>query len=439
MKVRIIPPILLAGTIIAFGPGCKPGERDAKKKKAGSNVELVSEFIITGYSGPPPDEVNEERYQEIADAGIQVIVPGNGALGPEENLKAMDLAQKVGMRVLPVDMRVIPFGQTADVPLDTAVVGNMVRDYKDHPAFAGYVVRDEPGAELFPALSQVCAAFREKDPAHEPFINLFPSYAGEERLGGVDFRTYLRSFIDTVKPGILSYDFYALRESGTMDEGWFSDLAIVREEARTAGIPFWVFIQSEGIRDHFRIPNRTEILWQVNTAVAYGAMGLGWFTYWTPESDQSIPEVEGAPPPLIEEHYGAMIDINGDKTPLYDYVTEANHYISEVGRGLAGWDNTDVARYEMGMLVEGSSPIVKPFADDANLVIGTFSLGDRRAVMIANSSIEMETMFSMVITEDWHLERVVHFIDAIPGEPENPEEGWMIDPGGSIILEFSKN
>ncbi len=110
-----------------------------------------------------------------------------------------------------------------------------------------------------------------------------------------------------------------------------------------------------------------------------------------------------------------------------------------MGRGLSGWDNTDVARYEMGMLVEGSSPIVKPFADDANLVIGTFSLGDRRAVMIANSSIEMETMFSMVITEDWHLERVVHFIDAIPGEPENPEEGWMIDPGGSIILEFSKN
>jgi hypothetical protein len=400
-------------------------------------IELVNEFVITAYSGPPPEEVNIDRYREIASAGIDVIIPGNGNMEGEQNLKALDLARQAGIRVLPIDIRVMPFAQTADIVLDTAVIKAMVNDYKDHPAFAGYVVRDEPNASLFPSLREICKLFRELDPAHEPLINLFPSYASTTQLGSPDFRSYIRDFIETVKPGVLSYDNYALREPDTWYDHWFSDLAVVREETRKAGIPFWVFIQSEGIGEHMRVPHRAEILWQVNTCLAYGARGLGWFTYWTPEVDQGIPRVEGAPPPLIEEHHGGMLDTGGNPTPLYDHVREANLYGKEAGRGLMGWDNAFVARFEKGKMLEGgSSPIATPAGDGANLVIGTFSNGDKRRLVVSNSRCETMASFSLKISPEWQVLKQVGSIGARPGNAQIPGEEWKLEPGGSVILEL---
>ena len=35
-----------------------------------SEIGLLDEFKIFAYCGPPLDEVNEQRYKEIADAGV---------------------------------------------------------------------------------------------------------------------------------------------------------------------------------------------------------------------------------------------------------------------------------------------------------------------------------------------------------------------------------
>jgi hypothetical protein len=423
----MIRPILLS-LFILLSISCTSGREQ---------VELLDGFVIAAYSGPPPGEVTLQRYREIAEAGIDVIIPGNGTLNGEQNLKAMDLATRTGIRVLPVDTRVMPFALTAGIEIDTSVIRGMVNDYKDHPAFAGYVVRDEPSAFLFPSLGDLCNVFRELDPAHEPLINLFPSYASREQIGSPDFRTYIRDFISTVRPGLLSYDNYALREPDTWYDHWFSDLELVREETRRAGIPFWVFIQSEGIGSHMRVPNRAEVLWQVNTALAYGARGLGWFTYWTPEADQGIEQQEGAPPPLIEEHHGAMLDIHGNRTALYDHVREANLYSKEVGSGLTGWENASVARYEDGrMLAGGSSPVLAVSGENARLVIGTFTKGKRTRVMISNSSCENPAGFSVNLIGKGKIKGPVASIDASPGGDGSDLHEWLLEPGGSVILEI---
>jgi hypothetical protein len=400
-------------------------------------IEILNEFVITAYSGPPLGEVNIERYREIADAGIDVLVPGNGTMNGEQNLKSLDLARQVGIKIIPVDIRSMPFAQTADIAIDTAMIEEMVNDYKDHPAFAGYVVRDEPNASLFPALGELCNLIRELDPKHEPLINLFPSYASPTQLGSVDFKSHLQEYIETVKPGLLSYDSYVLREPDTWYDYWFADLEVVRDECRKAGIPFWVFIQSEGIREHMRVPTRAEILWQVNTVLAYGARGFGWFTYWTPEVDQGIPQVEGAPPPLIEQHYGGMLEADGNRTPLYAHVREANLYSKEAGMGLIGWDNEFVARYEKGeMLPGGSSPIVSPEGDEARLIIGSFTRDNKCRVVISNSRCETTARFSLNISPEWQVDVIVTSIDATPSNNQEPDGDWKLAAGGSIILEL---
>ncbi|MEN8193811.1 MAG: hypothetical protein ABFS12_13395 [Bacteroidota bacterium] len=408
---------------------------DQVEQEISAPQSMVDDFIIMAYSGPPLEEVNIERYQEIADAGIEYLVPGNGTFNSEQNLKAMEIGEKVGIKIVPLDMRLVPFALTPGITIDTSVVKSVVNDYKDHPAFAGYVVKDEPHANVFPALYEISNLIRKEDLHHEPLINLFPSYGTLTQLGFEDFRGYINSYLDIVKPKLLSYDYYPFRlNNQTMVDGWFSDLLVVRDETRKANIPFMVFMQSEGITEGLRIPNRAEILWQVNTALAYGARGVGWFSYWTPVPDQGFPQEEGAAPPIVEHHHNAMIGLNGNRTEVYDYVKEANLYLKKTGKGLLGWDNINVARYEDGQLIEGSSPVLSPKGEGENIVIGTYLLDKKARVVISNSSCEESTAVALDVQSGWEPENIFASIDAEQTSKLLLE--WSIKPGGSVIIEL---
>lgn len=423
--MRFIAMAVLTGFLV----GCADGKGDLDNKAA----SMLDDFIIVAYSGPPVGEVNLKRYREIADAGIGYLVPANGAFDAAGNIKAMELGAQVGVKILPVDLRLFPFELKPEMEVDPATVDAIATSYKDRPAMGAYVVKDEPNSDLFPVLRKICDLFRAADPAHPPLINLFPSYGSPVQLGFADYRAYVSSYIKTVKPELLAYDYYALRNETTMYDGWFSDLSIVREETRKAEIPFLVFVQSEGIRESLRVPNRAEILWQVNTALAYGAQGFGWFSYWTPVPDQGFQQAEGAHPPIVESHYNAMIDIDGSRTEVYDHVREANLYIKKAGDSLLGWDNRDVARFGGGKLLDGHSPLATPEGAEANVVVGTFRKEDSVRLVIANSSCEKETRFLLKLRKGWKLSDVFSSIDATPAGEGLLE--WTLAPGGSVLLD----
>jgi hypothetical protein len=425
---RAIPGILLV-ILFVFASG--------KANKNNAPYGLQNEFIIMAYSGPPPEETNQQRYREIAEAGIEVLVPGNGIINAEQNLKAMDLARKTGIKIIPVDLRGMLLASNKDDSDNTTIIRDIANDYKNHPALAGYLIRDEPDAGMFPALKEFCDLFRKEDPGHEPVINLLPSYGSPVQLGSDNYRGYIANYLATVKPGLLSYDNYALREGVTWYDPWFADLAVVREETKKSGVPFIVFIQSEGIKNGLRVPNRAEILWQINTALAYGAHGIGWFCYWTPKSDQGFKQEEGMPPPLIEAHYNAMIDIEGRRTELYDFVREANFYLKKAGRELLLWNNTDAARYEAGKMADhGSSPVVTPSGDSANVVIGTFRKDKRCRVVLSNSRCDIPSVFAVRVSPGWKIHDIFTSIDALPAGDKSSLLQWFLKPGGSVILEL---
>jgi hypothetical protein len=435
MALKIVVTLIL----LTFLFSCGTGKSVTSKSRENAKSELTDEFVIMAFSGPPPEEVTRERLQEIADAGIEILVPGNGIFNAEQNLKVMDLAEKVGIRVIPVDMRVLPFSLKPGITIDKSIIKDVVNDYKSHPALAGYVIKDEPGADLFPALKVLSDLFLNEDPAHQPLINLFPSYASPVQLGFDNYRSYITSYIKTVKPGLLSYDNYALREGATLYSTWYSDLTMVREETRKANIPFMVFVQSEGIKGGLRVPDRAEILWQINTALAYGARGFGWFCYWTPQPDQGFPQEDGAMPPIIESHYNAMIDLNGKRTEVYDFVREANLYLKKTGKGLLNWDNTNVARYEAGKVVEGGfSPLVSPSGEQANLVVGTYMKGKISRIVLSNSHCDESAAFSILISSKWKIRGFFASINASPAGDKASLLDWNLDPGGSVVIELQQ-
>jgi hypothetical protein len=432
-NTKFLSTCAILGILIPILAGCA----SVRTKKSNTPLGLQHEFIIMAYSGPPPEETSLQRFREIAEAGIEILVPGNGIFTSEQNLKALNLAQQVGIRIIPVDLRVIKAGSNQDNSIDTTLIKEVVNDYKNHPALAGYLIKDEPAAGMFPSLKKFTEQFRKEDPFHEPTINLLPSYGSPVQLGIDNYQAYIASYIATVKPGLLSYDNYALREGITWYNPWYADLAVVREETKKSRIPYIVFIQSEGIKNGLRVPNRAEILWQINTALAYGAHGVGWFCYWTPESDQGFQQEKGMPPPLVEAHYNAMIDLQGKRTKVYDFVREANFYLKKAGTELLLWNNTDVARYEAGKMVEpGSSPVVTPSGDSANLVIGTFKKENRYRIVLSNSRCDSPSVFVIRVSAGRKITGILTSIDALPTGDKSSLLHWSLGPGGSVVLEL---
>lgn len=436
MKLRATAWLASSGLLSLVLGGCAALGHNDHKHAPRSTTGLWREFVIVAYPGPPLAEVNAARYREIAEAGIDVIVPGNGTFTAAQNLRAMDLAQAAGLRVIPIDTRIYPFHPAGVRSVDEPTLKAVVTDYRDHPAFAGYTIKDEPSADLFPALQRLRDRLLEKDPDHEPFINLFPSYGSPAQLGIADFRAYVRRYLETVKPRVLSYDFYPLRNEVTVDAGWFNDLTIVRDEARRANISFWVFMQSEGIKGYLRVPNRAEVFWQASTALAYGARGICWFTYWTPPPDQGMPPIEGQAPVFMEQHYGGMLDTNGVRTPVYDYVRAANTFLHCAGRALLDWDSAFVAHLQRGQLLAGgASPVVTVSGDDANVVVGTFQRQDQYRVLIANRSWERPSRFRLETTGKGQIVRLLTATETNSPQLRDNSGQWQLEPGGALLVE----
>ncbi|MCE5251252.1 hypothetical protein LLG96_13630 [bacterium] len=206
----------------------------------------MDEFMIFlfGANNRAPDA--EQRIRAIADAGFNII---------DGDRDKLDLCKKYGLKLL-------VHGVSPEDAPSTA----------KHPALWGYHIIDEPLHNL-PALLKLHRAYRAADPDHLDYSNLIS-------LGG----EYLSSYMETIQPRILSYDYYQYWW-GT--NGHFTKLELYRKAALDAGVPLVVFFEvdsspealwgSESGKISYRPDNRERIREGVYTALAYGIKGVEWF------------------------------------------------------------------------------------------------------------------------------------------------------------------
>lgn len=379
---------------------------------AASGLPIAGEDYPIGIWWPPPPELppdppgktREEYYAEIAAAGFNFVIGGNGVVNDTHNPPALQAASANGLKFLLTDARlrnlirdgsgatqtsslersapsvmqsllgrVGPKFRTAAVSGDDVKqrVQELVASYGGHPALAGINLYDEPKASMFGLVNTARTELQTSAPDELPYINVWPSYASAGALGTRDYRTYLERYFAAVNPPLLCFDHYPLLKKGiTFD--YFYNWAVIRNFALRFGVPSWGFVQSVGfdgsdlgLADRRR-PNRHEILWQVNVGLAYGAKGLQYFTYWTPEE---------RPAPSIR--FGqAMISDAGQPTSLYDYAREVNIYLKVVGKVLLPLFSESVVHARERRLPMGA----KPFRGDryvrdvsgSPVILGTF-------------------------------------------------------------------
>src|SRR5262245_1870018 len=309
--------------LLALVPGTAPSQPTTRPA-------ALPAFTIFGWVSPPVGYTTAERYAELAGVGMNVAT--NAWDDPhqrDENLRRLDLAARVGIRCFVHDDR---FHRAwllgLDTPAAAAVIDSIVADYRDHPGFLGYSFLDEPRATDFPALETLFVELRKRDPDHPAWNN----------LGGIRFYgdttlwiDHTVGYLERVHPRVLCNDHYDFRNG--FDYGEFVlNAATLRTWSLRYGIPFWSIIQ---LVPHANVRPITEgeLAWQVSMLLAYGASGVGYFTYWTPAPD---PALNWGP---------AIITYDGVRTPWYDVVGRENRLLKPAGETLVGltWLSTQHA------------------------------------------------------------------------------------------------
>ncbi|MFZ0216730.1 MAG: hypothetical protein WAM30_12415 [Candidatus Dormiibacterota bacterium] len=344
-------------------------------------------FPIGMWWPPHPFATTLERYQQIADAGFTFVNGGNYLNDSLINRWALGIAQQTGLDFIVSDPTIStllqtfsisstnPSGLTLAPAAATTVIQQVLGAYQGPSSFAGLLLFDEPSPSRYETLANAVASVRSLAPTLVPYINLLPG-------NGPAYSDYVSQFVSTVRPAFVSFDRYPFLADGTDDTGYFDNWSRVRDAALGAGIPSLTFIQSLGYSGH-REPTAAEMLWQINVSLVYGAKGIQYFTYWTPD------------PARGEGFQSALVTVDGQLTPLYTAATAINRtYLSRVGQALFPL----VSELVEAANIAGPPAGLPAFAPDAYLartagdgaLLGRFRASDPasgdRWLLVANAS-----------------------------------------------------
>lgn len=283
--------------------------------------------ITTYWAGPA---MTDATAQQMAEGGWNLVWCKE---------KELDTVRQHGLRALLHEGLISP--KTLDNPEAKAKLDALIARVRKHPALYAYYLQDEPSAEQFPGLGKLVAYLRERDPQHLAYINLFPTYANNKQLGITGdtvtaYKEHLRQFVEVVKPGLISYDHYHFAVKG--DNGqYFLNLAMIRQAALDARLPFLNIVQASSWTPSMRVPSGDELRWLIYTSLAYGAQGISYFVYCHPKIE------------------GGMARADGTPTELYRAAQSINREFVAIASQLQPLRSLGV--YHVGMVPPGAAPL----------------------------------------------------------------------------------
>lgn len=166
------------------------------------------------------------------------------------NTEVLRFTESLGIQSIILDRRIHNLPAYDEIPAWVdGYVDAVVRDYQGFPSLTGFLLADEPATDRFNILAKVNSALLKKMPDITPYINLFPTYATPAQLGAATYEEYVDLYMRTVKPKILSFDFYPFVTTGWLNKdkirgGFFENLEIIRKKSLEYDTPFWAFVQT---------------------------------------------------------------------------------------------------------------------------------------------------------------------------------------------------
>ncbi len=265
----------------------------------------------------PDDERLDARFREIAEANFTLVFGPVGGFTASNAAKHIKLCQKHDLRAI-VLCRGVPDEQLPD-----------------GPACWGYRLWDEPNAKMFDQLAVRVNKLRQVRPGRLGYINLYPNYANDRQLGAAGYEEYVQRFLKTVDVDVLSMDHYPPFKPKTDGRRRYcQNLETMRKHSVSKRIPFWNYFNTAPFGPHTD-PTEAQIRWQVYTSIAYGAKGVAYFTYGTPDTFE-FPKGS------------AILQRDGSRTRHWYQARRINARIKKLGPTLMQLRSTGVYRVKPG-------------------------------------------------------------------------------------------
>ncbi len=368
--------LAFSGCAILGGQSQGSDDLQLNGKVAPDYSDSILQYEFYGYSSASNGEWNidgvkysagedfrtVERIKEYKDAGMSIYFPQHqGAMRDgidfenSDAKKALDDALAAGInKVILNDLRIQPLSKgeggligedkqfATEADLD-ATIASYMAPYKDHEAFYGIMLGDEPFYYHTENYGQVYRSIKRVCPDAFIQYNLNPITAGtginkegdrnidvrfpaleegDEGYGApVDsdeeliarYRKYLRGFMDATGAKYIQYDQYPMRSAEKLDEYYFLGLQVVAELAKEYDAEFLFVTQTYGQSDGVSNPrmlSEEDLYWLNNGLVGFGVKQISYFTYWTKSDNNTEHFIDG----------NSFITWYGEKTDIYHWM-----------------------------------------------------------------------------------------------------------------------
>jgi hypothetical protein len=187
-----------------------------------------------------------------------------------------------------------------------AVFTEAVKDFGSHPAVVGFFIGDEPSGDGIEPCKAIVRKQLEIAPHLMPYLNFLPyEYLKncDANTQGKPFDKWMADFAEESGCPAFSYDcYYQMRPEPEYIDNFYQNLHNYSRAARKSDRFLFSIMLGTG-HFRYRVPNEDELRWQFNGAVACGAGGVFWFTFYTPERNNN--------------YRGGAIDEFGRESPTY--------------------------------------------------------------------------------------------------------------------------
>lgn len=357
---------------------------------------------------------DEATIKSMADCGITVI-----AFVPP---KMLDVCAKYGVKAVVYDDSITPaFGKSFDSERACKNLPALIAKVNHKPAVYGYHLRDEPGADQFPALGRAVDVVKKLAPGKWPYLNMFPG-------AGDAYVKFLEDFVAQCHPTVVSYDNYSISADGGFAQKFWANLADARHVADKHDLPLETIILTS---PHWGFGEVTpaHLKLQVYGSLAYGVKGLSYYKFCS--ASLRIMDC----PDLGNFHDGPL-DEFGEKTLMWDRLRNVNHHILNLAPTLLKLHSDDV--YHIGEIPPRNhgptdKTLVKKLAGD--FVVGDFTHADgSRWVMIVNKNLES----SKPCNPEYNFStKRQNYIYSVSGELKPfPKPYFWLAPGQGVLIQL---
>lgn len=314
------------------------------------------------------DYKSVERIKEYKDAGMTIYFPqsaaafnGNTSFEESETKRVMDNCLEAGLdKVILMDPRIQGLSKPAqenavglvgegkqfatEEELD-ATIAEYMAPYRDHEAFYGVMLGDEPFVYHTTNYGEVYRSIKRVAPDCFIQYNLNPITAGtgtnEAGLRNIDvrfpalvegdegygapvdsdeeliarYKKYLRGFMDATGADFIQYDQYPFRHADKVDEYYILGFQVVAELAKEYDAKFYFVTQTYGQTDGVANPRKlseADLYWMNNMLIGFGIKQVSYFTYFTKADNNREHFIDG----------NSFITWHGEKTNIYHWMQQ---------------------------------------------------------------------------------------------------------------------